>query len=71
MQSLDLSLIITVIFAFVMIAYWIGAFFILYHLIRFGVGSSPKKLAVLYLAGSLFLSIVMVLLYGQIHIPQL
>lgn len=62
----NISLIGTGIFGVAMLAYWIGAFFILYHLIRFGVGSSPKKMAVFFLSGSLFLSLIAVLLFGQI-----
>ncbi|MES3006091.1 MAG: hypothetical protein V4664_04050 [Patescibacteria group bacterium] len=71
MSLLNLPLIMTGIFAFVMLAYWLGAFFILYHLIRFGVGSSPKKMSVIFLAGSLLLSIVVVLLFGQLNFIHL
>jgi hypothetical protein len=66
-MTADISLIATGAFAIAMFAYWIGAFFILYHLTRFGVGSSPKKMAVIFLAGSLFLSMIAVLLFGQIN----
>ena len=68
---IDMSLVATAFFSLLMLSYWIGAFFILYHLIRFGVGSSPKKMAVIFLAGSLFLSMVATLLFGQIKFPHL
>jgi hypothetical protein len=71
MESLNISLIITGIFAFIMLAYWLGAFFILYHLIRFGVGPNPKRTAVIFLAGSLFFSLVVVLLFGQLPIDSI
>ncbi len=52
-------------FIFGMLIYWTGAFFILYHLIRFGVGNQPKKIALLFLAGSLVLSIITTLFLYQ------
>ena len=57
--------IIGIIFAFVMLAYWTASFLILYHLIRFGVSGQPKKIAIVFLAGSIVLSMVAVLLYAQ------
>lgn len=66
MSLLSTPMVVTIIFTFVMLAYWLGAFFILYHLIRFGVGTSPKRTAIIFLAGSLVLSIVLALLYGQL-----
>ena len=71
MQTLTAPAVVTGIFAFFMLFYWVGAFFILYHLIRFGVGSSPKKMAVIFLAGSLFLCLITILLFGQIDFTQL
>jgi hypothetical protein len=49
-----------------MMVYWLGAFFIMYHLIRFGVGNQPKKIALLFLCGSLILSIITTLFFAQI-----
>ena len=48
-----------------MTIYWTMAFTILYHLIRFGVGTLPKKIAIVFLAGSLVLSVVTVLFFAQ------
>jgi len=56
----------TFVFAFIMLVYWIAAFVILYHLIRFGIGSHPKKVAVAFLGGSLILSIITTLFYAQV-----
>jgi len=50
---------------FGMAIYWTMTFTILYHLIRFGVGTLPKKIAIVFLAGSLVLSVVTVLFFAQ------
>jgi hypothetical protein len=57
--------IIGLIFTFALLAYWTCCFLILYHLIRFGVSGQPKKIAVVFLGGSIVLTIVTVLLYAQ------
>ncbi len=54
--SLNLESAFVVIFAALLIIFWINTFFILYHLIRFGIGKTPKHLAIFTLAGSLILS---------------
>jgi hypothetical protein len=46
-----------------LIVYWVMAFFILYHLIRFGVGTKPKQLSFVFLAGSIILTIFCVILF--------
>jgi hypothetical protein len=58
----------SLIYTFVMLVYWTGAFVILYHLIRFGVGDHPKKVAIVFLAGSLFLSIITTLFFAGVLI---
>jgi ABC-type multidrug transport system permease subunit len=60
----------SVIFAFVMLAYWTGSFVLLYHLIRFGVGSQPKKIALFFFIGSLVLSIITTLFFAQTMLLQ-
>jgi hypothetical protein len=35
--------------------YWAQAFFIVYHLVRFGVGTKPKLVALIYFAGAILL----------------
>ncbi len=59
------SSVVGLIFMFAILAYWVCSFLILYHLIRFGVSGQPKKIAIVFLAGSLVLTIVAVLLYSQ------
>lgn len=57
---------LSVAFVFGMLIYWVGAYFMLYHLIRFGVGNQPKKIALVFLSGSLLLSIIATLFFAQI-----
>lgn len=54
--SLNLESAFVVIFVALLIIFWIHSFFILYHLIRFGIGKTPKHLAVVTLTSSLILS---------------
>lgn len=65
------DLIITVVFGVIMFAYWMGAFFILYHLIRFGIGTLPKRIAAIFLGGSIFLTIISILLFNEARIAGL
>lgn len=39
----------------IFIAYWANAFFLMYHLMRFGIGPRPKLLALIFFIGSLIL----------------
>jgi hypothetical protein len=48
-----------------MTIYWCMSFTILYHLIRFGVGTLPKKIAIVFLAGGIMLSVITVLFFAQ------
>ena len=66
----DLKTYATFIYSFVMLVYWTGTFVILYHLIRFGVGSQPKKIAAAFLTGSLILSIITTLFFAQVIFTQ-
>lgn len=46
-----------ILFLAAMLIYWIGAFVIIYHLIRFGVGSAPKAMAFVFFIGSVILGL--------------
>ena len=50
-------------FALVLGLYWIGAFIILYHLVRFGVGTGPKLSAIIFFFGSVILLIIATAMY--------
>lgn len=43
------------------IIYWVQTFVILYHLIRFGVGTRPKQAALVFFLGSLTLFLLLIL----------
>lgn len=60
------SPVLSLAFTFGMLVYWTGAFFILYHLVRFGISGQPKKIAMLFLIGSLFFSLVTTLFFAKI-----
>ncbi|MBU3668769.1 MAG: hypothetical protein FGM57_02245 [Candidatus Taylorbacteria bacterium] len=65
-EGVHIQQIAYIIFTFVILAYWTGAFVLLYHLIRFGVGMQPKKIAIIFFAGSLALSLIATLFFAQI-----
>lgn len=65
---LDIQIIGNFIFALGIFAYWCIVFFVLYHLIRFGVGGQPKKIAVIFLGGSLLLTMITTLLYAGVDL---
>jgi hypothetical protein len=46
--------------------YGIGAFFIVFHLIKYGITPWPKKIATVFLAGSIVLGILSFMLFVQI-----
>lgn len=66
----DIKTYATFIYAFLMLVYWTGTFVILYHLIRFGIGNQPKRIAIVFLAGSLILSIITTLFFAQVIFIQ-
>lgn len=46
--------------------YWGLVFIIIYHLTRFGIGTLPKKVAVLFFFGTMLLSFLSFSLYASI-----
>lgn len=49
-----------------LLGYWVGIFILLYHLIRFGVGSHPRIIALIMMIGSLALTGFAITLITQI-----
>lgn len=62
-----LGLVVTALF----IGFWITSFTILYHLIRFGIGVLPKKLAVLFLIGAITLFTWSVILFARLDLSNI
>jgi hypothetical protein len=53
------------------IIYWLHTFVILYHLIRFGVGTRPKQAALIFFGGSFGLFFLMMMtVLAVIFLPQ-
>ena len=48
--------------------FWLTAFFIIYHLARFGIGLLPKRLAALFLVGAIVLFSTTLLFYSPVNI---
>lgn len=44
--------ILALLFVLVCLAYWLFTFITFYHLVRFGIGTQPKKIAMLFLVGA-------------------
>lgn len=45
-----------------LLIYWFGIFLLAYHLIRFGIGIGPKRIALIMIIGSVILTIISVML---------
>lgn len=56
---------------FLALVYWIPAFFLVYHLIRFGIGSRPKFLALIFLVGSVILFSMFIIGASQLDLTAL
>ncbi|MBI2086956.1 MAG: hypothetical protein HYT69_02185 [Candidatus Zambryskibacteria bacterium] len=58
---------VTVVFGF----FWLVAFVIIYHLARFGIGTTPKKFAAIFLLGGVLLFFGSILLYNSIELNSI
>ena len=66
-----LELIANVFFIGVLVVYWIFAFVMVYHLTRFGIGTQPKRLAGIFLTGSLILSAAILIFFIKADLTQI
>ena len=57
-------------FALLFLGYWLFAFFIVYHLTRFGIGSKQKIMALVFFVGSACLFLLVATTYYQVELPQ-
>jgi len=55
-------------FVLAFLVYWVNAFFIIYHLTRFGIGSQPKIMALIFFLGSAVLFTAVLVAYTQIDL---
>lgn len=51
-----------------LLGYWLGIFLLSYHLIRFGIGTFPRRIALIMLFGSVILTILSIMLIITIKI---
>ncbi|MGB3922187.1 MAG: hypothetical protein WBL19_02850 [Minisyncoccia bacterium] len=54
----------------VLVIYWIFAFVTVYHLTRFGIGTQPKRIAGIFLTGSLILSAALIIFFIKVDISN-
>lgn len=60
MPTLSQSItVLTILFLF---GFWTGIFLLSYHLIRFGIGTHPRRIAFIMIIGSVFLTIMSIML---------
>ncbi len=57
--------ILTILF---ILGYWIGIFLLLYHLIRFGIGTHTRRMALMITIISVILTILSIILLMNINI---
>ncbi|MEX2013823.1 MAG: hypothetical protein WD896_00515 [Parcubacteria group bacterium] len=66
-----LEIIFNIAAAIAFLIYWVAAFIVLYHLTRFGIGVQPKRLAAIFLFGSLIFSALSIVLFMNVNITSL
>lgn len=71
MSIISLKLAVAILATIFFFAYWIFNFVILYHLTRFGIGTEPKKIAIIFLLGSISIFSISIILFAGIDISTL
>lgn len=71
MDFVSPKLIFTAIVLVALLLYWIFNFIILYHLSRFGIGTQPKKMAVIFFLGFVCLFFVSIMLFAGLDLNSL
>ena len=70
-MPIDLVAIAHGFFIFVFIIFWLLAFFIFYHLARFGIGLLPRQVAIFFLVGTAVLFSISFSIYTQLDLSFL
>ncbi len=71
MNFLTPTLIGVLLIALILLVYWTLVFVILYHLVRFGIGTQPKKIAFVFFVGAIGLFFLSVMVFAQIDFSTL
>lgn len=58
---------INIIVLLFLLGFWMGIFLLMYHLIRFGIGTYPRRIAFIMLLGSIVLTILSIMLLFTIN----
>ena len=71
MEFLSAKLIFSALTLLFLLGYWTFNFVIIYHLARFGIGTQPKKLAAIFLLGSVVLFFISISVFSGLDINSL
>ena len=66
-----LEIVVKIMVAIIFVGFWLIAFVIIYHFSRFGIGTQPKKLAAIFLMGSVVLFCTSVIFYNNLDLSTL
>ncbi len=64
------ALILIILILLTLTVYWVVSFITLYHLVRFGIGTQPKKIAATFLFGLVGLFFLSVFLFASIDMEK-
>ena len=53
---------------FISLVYWVPAFFLFYHLVRFGIGTRPKQIAFVFMIGSVIIFSIFMFVLSQLDL---
>jgi hypothetical protein len=70
-EGLTFEIFLNIFIGFLFFIFWITVFVILYHLTRFGVGVTPKRLAAAFLFGAVILFCTSLVLFVTIDLSIL
>ena len=56
---------------FFSLIYWVPSFFIIYHLTRFGIGTRPKLIALIFFIGSIILFSIFIISASRLDLSGL
>ena len=65
---MEISNLVNVVAGMVFFIFWLTAFVIFYHLVRFGIGTLPKRVAGVFLIGSVLLFTLSLFAYINLNL---
>jgi hypothetical protein len=68
---MDLPVLINLIAGVGFVFFWLVAFFIFYHLTRFGIGLLPKRIAALFIVGAVIFFSASLIAYFSLNLHHL